>query len=151
MTAHYRKAVRDALASALTGLTTTGSNVFSGRVAPLTSDAMPGLVILPASESAEWGAGDGVVERVLDLTLIAQAFGNEGLYDTLDTISAEIEAAVFADYTLGGKTMWIDPPQMEMNVGEGGGANGAQRLGSLRMSFPVHYRTGSADPTSASS
>lgn len=147
---HFRKEIRDQAKLILTGLATTGSNVWSGRVAPLNpATEMPGLVIVPGPESAEYGASVGgpTVERVLQLVVIGEAVGNDGLYDALDGISEEVEAALFADLhrNLDGLCMWLDPPQMQMTVSERG-ENAAERIGTIRMVFPVHYRTQKTHP-----
>lgn len=150
---HFRKTVRDKVASLLTGLATTGGNVWSGRVAPLTAADMPGLVIVPGAESADDGAYSGgpTAERILQLVIVGEVAGNEGLFDNLDAISAEVEAALFAvaHKNLDGLADHIGPPAMEMTVSpDHGGANRAPRIGTIRMVFPIHYRTALADPSS---
>jgi hypothetical protein len=145
---HFRTTIRDKAAALLTGLATTGSHVYSGRVAPLTPQEMPGLVIVPAQESADHGAYSSgkTAERVLQLIIIGEAAGNEGLFDVLDGIAGEVEAALFAEAreNLDGLAVWIDPPATEMTVN----GEGDRRIGTVRMAFPVHYRTALADPAS---
>lgn len=151
MTAHFRKAVRDKATALLTGLDTTGSNVWSGRVAPLTTREMPGLVVVPGQEAGDQGAYvDGpTVERVMQLIVIAEVAGNDGLYDRLDTIAGEVEAALFAAdrANLDGLAQWIDPPNTELTV-SAHDPQARERIGTMRMAFPIHYRTALADPTS---
>ena len=52
MVDHIRKQIRDAVKTALTGLTTTGANVFSGRVSPLKESEVPGLLIFLNGDDA---------------------------------------------------------------------------------------------------
>ena len=49
--AHVRKQIRDAVITALTGLSTTGSNVFRSRIYPLESNKIPGLCVFSKSEA----------------------------------------------------------------------------------------------------
>ena len=146
---HYRKSIRDKAASLLTGLTTTGANVFSGRVAPLTTTEMPGLVVVPGEEATGFGAeaGGASVDRTLQLIVIGEVVGNEGLFDTLDTICAEVEGALFAtaNDNLDGLAEWLAPPSTQMTVSDRNGS--AERIGTVRMVFPVRYRTALSDPT----
>jgi len=146
---HFRKSIRDKAASLLTGLTTTGANVFSGRVAPLAETELPGLVVVPGAESADFGPeiGGASVERNLQLIVIAEAIGNDGLFDTLDTIAGEVETALFAPLTdsLDGLAMVVGPPETQMTVSDREGSS--ERIGTMRMVFPVRYRTSMIDPT----
>lgn len=147
---HFRTIIRDKAATLLTGLATTGAHVWSGRVAPLSVAEMPGLVLVPGAESSTQGphAGGPSVERVLQLVVIGEAVGNDGLYDVLDDIAGEVETALFAaaHANLDGLCEWLDPPDMQMTVSERG-ENSAERIGTLRMVFPIHYRTAKADPS----
>ncbi len=52
--AHVRKQIRDAIVTAVTGLTTTGSNVFRSRIYPLESGKLPGLCVYTKSETVEF-------------------------------------------------------------------------------------------------
>ena len=44
--AHVRKQIRDAVITTLTGLSTTGSNVFRSRIYPLESNKITGIMCL---------------------------------------------------------------------------------------------------------
>ena len=51
--AHVRKTIRDNITTTLTGLTTTGSNVYQTRFYPLAEAKLAGLCIYTNSESTE--------------------------------------------------------------------------------------------------
>ena len=51
--AHYRQQIRERVATTLTGLTTTGSNVFQSRVYPIENTELPCLLIYTREESSE--------------------------------------------------------------------------------------------------
>lgn len=147
MTAHYRKQLRDKAKTILTGLPTTRSNVFSGRVSPLTAGDLPGLVVVTGNENAAFGAmgSNAATDRMLDLVIVAEAVGNDDMYDTLDLIAAEVETALFADgdADLEGLALAVHPPRSRLEItGED-----ASRVGRLSMIFPVEYRTARGDPT----
>ena len=51
--AHYRQQIRERVATTLTGLTTTGSNVFQSRVYPIEENKLPCLLIYTKDETSE--------------------------------------------------------------------------------------------------
>ena len=53
MANHVRQQIRERLGTVLTGLTTTGSNVFESRVYPLETASLPSLLIYTKSETSE--------------------------------------------------------------------------------------------------
>ena len=48
--AHVRQSIRDNVVTAVTGLSTTGSNVFRSRVYPLGTNKLPALCVYADSE-----------------------------------------------------------------------------------------------------
>ena len=50
---HVRKQIRDAVVTALTGLSTTGSRVYKSRIYPLETGKLPGLAIYTKSEEIQ--------------------------------------------------------------------------------------------------
>lgn len=101
--AHVRKLIRDNIKTTLTGLTTTGSNVFASRVYPIQSARMPGLCIYTSSEQVEALTIKPPRGLIRSLEVSVEAYIENALPDdVLDTISAEIEAAMAADITRGG-------------------------------------------------
>lgn len=143
---HARQQVREAAVADLTGLVTTGANVFTGRVAPLAAAEMPGLRIALREETTEWDAM-GTMARTGRLIVEGWAQGGDGLEDTLDLIAAEVETALYGTtpdlqallQNIGTPTTAIDLPEPEQGV--------ARRTGVVRMMFPVVYRTAEGDPT----
>ena len=148
---HIRKAVRDEAVTALTGLSTTGTHAFSGRLSPLSDDEMPGLVVYPNADDARPdGYENGPTEmRSADLVIEAVAQGNDDLIDTLDQIAVEIEQALFGvagqDFRA---LLMVDPlpPDTRIMIEEPDGGGGARRQGSISLRFPIMYRTPLGDP-----
>ena len=142
---HARQTVRAAAVTDLTGLTTTGSNVFTSRVSPLESTEMPGWYVMLRDENSDWDAS-GTFARTGDLVLEGWAEGGDGLEDKLDTMPAEAEAALYGSSgTLKAQLMNIDTPRTQIELPSGDDAS--RRIGKIRILIPVTYRTGETDPT----
>lgn len=145
MVDHVRKSIRDAAVTDLTGLATTGANVFTSRISPLDEDEMPGWYVMLRDENGDDGGAIGSFERTGDLVLEGWAFGGDGLEDKLDTMAAEAEAALYAaDSELRGKLMNFGPPRTQLDLPTD---EAARRIGKVRILIPVTYRTAITDPT----
>jgi hypothetical protein len=96
MAAHIRRQVREAIETALTGLTTTGSRVFQSRVYPLETTDLPGLLIYMGAEAivASTIHGPAILDRTLDVRVTAVHRAVADLDDTLDQIIKEVEIAI---------------------------------------------------------
>jgi hypothetical protein len=102
--AHIRKLIRDDITTTLTGLTTTGSNIYQTRVYPLADDKLPGLAIYTSSESTEYATINPPRTQIRTLTVSVEIYvrGLTGYDNTLDQIALEIEEALYTDLTRGG-------------------------------------------------
>jgi len=101
--AHKRAQIKSRVATVLTGLATTGSNVFLSRTYPIATTDLPGLLIYANSESIqrlEIGIQNRQ-QRTLDLSIEAIAKGNTA-ESTLDQVTVEVEEAMANDQTLNG-------------------------------------------------
>ena len=97
---HARQQIREAVATALTGLTTTGTRVYQSRMTP--KDTQPFLLIETGHEEIEQGP-QLCLQRALIVTVRGYAKAASNVDDALDTIAAEIEVAAQAAGTFGGK------------------------------------------------
>jgi hypothetical protein len=135
--AHIRKQIRDAFALAVTGLTTTGSNVFIGRVEPIEMAKTPALVIFTPDDEREAGAGGPVprtYHRIITIEVIGETYQADPI-DLLDTIAVEVETAAAADITLGGICQDLTLRGSEITLtGES-----AQPSGVIIMQFLARY------------
>ena len=135
---HVRQQIRDAVVTAVTGLTTTGSNVFASRVYPVEDSSLPCLAVFTNEESAEHltmsARGSRPMNRVLELVVAGVAQATSSLDDTLDTIIKEAEEAIAADPTLGGiaRDSMLTEISIELEPGD-------KPTGTARMSFQVGY------------
>jgi hypothetical protein len=143
---HVREQIRDAVVTACTGLTTTGTRVYRERLYQLRAADLPGLRIYCGAEQVEpdrLGAIHGQ-QRDMDLMVEGLARATSDLDETLDDICAEVEAALATDITLGGKAKVLylagidDPEQSD---------DGDVPAGLVRLKFRVQYRTLNTTPT----
>ena len=76
--APYRQQIRERVATTLTGLTTTGSNVFQSRVYPIENTKLPCLLIYTKEESSEPLAMNPPrsIEKILQLVIEAYVKAN---------------------------------------------------------------------------
>lgn len=114
MADHLHAQIRAALATALTGLASTGANVFRNRLAVVPESKLPALCIFADSESAEIATFhiDPLIDRVLNVTIEARAKG-DAVDDTLDQISLEVEAQLALGVTVAGRLLTFNYAGME--------------------------------------
>ncbi len=106
---HARNTIRNAVVTALTSLTITGSNVFSTRVKPLDDGTqLPAIVVTTLNEgydAEESSFSAGVINqwRLLEIaiTVHSRKVTGDALAVQLDDIAEDIENAINADETLG--------------------------------------------------
>ena len=101
--AHLRKLIRDNVVTTLTGLTTTGSNVFASLSYPLTSDKLPGLGVFTKNQESDYSTAGSPrsIHHTLNMSVEIYVKGSTGYDDTLDAISEQIEAALYTDLKRG--------------------------------------------------
>ena len=95
---HVQTKILSRVMTLLTGLPTTGSRVFEGRVHPLTPTAMPGLCV---SMGAEQPIGATLSETTKGVDLVMSAFAEGDDVVVTASVLAEIEAALYGDYAAG--------------------------------------------------
>ena len=145
--AHVRKQIRDAIVTALAGLTTTGSNVFRSRIYPLESSKLPGLCIFTRSEAVEFDTLtiSRSINRVMDVSVEAYVSATADYDNTLDTIAVEVEEALAADVTLGGLSKDMQTTAFEVDFS----GDGEQPVAVGRFTVTVQYRTAENDVETA--
>jgi hypothetical protein len=137
MANHIRQQIRERFGTLLTGLTTTGSNVYQSRVYPLENANLPALIIYTKSEESEpivIGV-DRVMSRVLSVIVECYVKATSNFDDSIDTISKEVEVAIAADRTLDGlaKDTYLESTEIEFN------AEGEKPLGYVSLTFLTNY------------
>ena len=122
MANHVRQQIRERVGTVLTGLTTTGSNVYQS--------------LSETSEPDTMGVQQGV-ERLLTLAVEGYAKATANLDDTLDTICKEVETAIAGDTKLNNlaRNAFLTSTEIQLN------GDGEQPIGVATMTFEVNYRT----------
>ena len=137
--AHVRKTIRDNITTTLTGLTTTGSNVYQTRFYPLAEAKIAGLCIYTNSESTEASTLKTPRTQLRTLEVMVEAYvkGTTGIDDTLDTIAVEVEEALTTDITRGGNAKDTKVTAFEASYS----GDGDQPVGVGRFTVEVLYAT----------
>lgn len=144
MPAHARTQIRTAIATALTGLETTGANVYRNRVARLSLRQVPALVITIDSEKVDEIGLDPLQERKLQVVVDGYVAPDTGeVDDALDQIGLEVEVAMVAAGKLGGLIKAVPAlSQTLIGIDE----THEESLGRIRMVFTTQTFTAPADP-----
>ena len=147
MANHLRRQIRERAATTLTGLTTTGSNVFQSRVYPMESAGLPGLCIYTTEETVEMQSMGGTRHVSRDLTLIVEGYATDSanVDDTLDQIGKEVEIAMSGDIKLNNLAQDSYLSSVEITL-SGDGSTG---IGKITHSYIVVYQNAENAPDSA--
>ena len=135
--AHKRQSIRERVASTLTGLTTTGSNVFQSRVYPIENTKLPCLLIYTREETSEPLVMNPprTIEKVLSLVVEGYVKANTNFDDTIDTICEEVEEALFTDRLI--NDLALDSFLVNTEISYNG--DGDNPLGIVVMTFQITY------------
>ena len=144
MANHVRQQIREYFGTTLTGLTTTGSNVYESRVYTLQESTLPSLVIYTKTEGSEpiVIGTNRVMSRELSVVVEAYCKAVSNFDDTIDTISKEVEEAISADRTLGGlaKDTYIESTDIEFT------GDGEQPVCYVTLTFLTNYYVQETNP-----
>lgn len=144
---HARELIRKAIATAVTGLTTTGADVFTSRLYPYEDDDLPNLSVYVARDPETVEDEDDVMGsyqiRVLPVEIVARVKATTELDDQLDDICAEVETALVGSATVKAlvKSLRLVSTEIDMDN------EGEKPVGAARMEWEVIYRVNGAAPT----
>ena len=144
--AHLRQSIRERIATDVTGLSTTGSNVFQSRVYPVEDASLPCLLVYTTSEESEVTeiASPRPMTRFLNV-IVQGVVGATTPDDTLDDISKEVEVALAGDVSINNlaNNSFLSSTTIEFN------AEGAKPIGTVMLNYVVEYRNVDNNPESA--
>ena len=146
MAKHLRQQIRERAASTLTGLSTTGSNVFQSRFYPLDkADNLPCILIYTENESINFQNLSRIQNRELELIIEGIATGIANLDDTLDTIGKEIEIALQGDIGFNSLAYdsFLDSTEIQISN------DGQQPIGKIHLKYTVFYQCAESAPDTA--
>ena len=144
--AHLRQSIRERIATDVTGLSTTGSNVFQSRVYPVEDASLPCLLVYTTSEESEVTEIASPRAMTSFLNVIVQGVvGATTPDDTLDDISKEVEVALAGDVTINSlaNNSFLSSTSIEFN------SDGAKPIGTVMLNYVVEYRNVDNNPESA--
>ena len=137
MANHIRQQIRERAGTVLTGLTTTGSNVFETRIYPLSNTNLPALAIYTKNETSEPVviSTNRLMSRELELIVEVYVKQTSNFDDQVDKICKEVEVAISADTTLNGlaKDCFLQSTEIEYNT------EGEQPLSYAVLTFLTNY------------
>lgn len=142
---HRAELIMDAVVAAVTGLTTTGSNVYRARAYPIEVDDLPAIVVIQGADTIGFELLSDL--RVSKLRVNLDAIAREPtaqLGATLNKIREEITVALMADYKLG--LDYVDGC-FEQGAEEPVLDSGDAPTGRLRSVWEVTYERARTDPS----
>ena len=142
--AHVRAQIRDAVATAITGL---GATVLKSRFFPNDEAALPVFLVYTVNESVDVASGSGSQTMMRTLSVIVDAStqaAEDALDDALDAFAVLIETAV-GNNKFSGLALDTRLTSTEMNTS----TDGRKPLGTVRLMFDVIYRTTRTNPSTS--
>ena len=146
MSVHQRRRIRESVKGLLTGATSAGASVFTGRTVPL-ADIDQAILVFARDEQAQrgtMGRSGRQLDRVLQLHVEGRvALASTDPEDTLDAMAADIERAMAGNETLDGMARDSHLASTELDAR----ASSDMREGIVRLTYVVEYSTPDNDPT----
>lgn len=142
---HVLAQARAAAVAALTGLPTTGVNVYTQEAYPWQPEQLPALLVSvdsrPTADTLDWPSD---VQWDITLQVVAILRGLPNLADAADVIATEVQAALCALPDVGGKPVSVVPSSFDAPQFSG---DGDQPVARRLMTFEiVGLATNAADP-----
>jgi len=141
MANHLRRQIRERIAADVTGLSTTGSNVFEGRVFPIEESKLPCLLVYDSEEEIEMQtlapAGSRSVQATLNVVIEGYCQGGDGatVLDTLAGIQKEVQVALAGDVSINSLAGDSAPVSADISLS----GEGAKPSGSNRLTYQIRY------------
>jgi hypothetical protein len=137
---HARQQIREAFATVVTGLASTGSRVFQSRMRA--QETLPCLLVVTNDETIVPADFDNKLEHSLAIVVsgVAQAAAN--VDDTLDTIALEVETAVGSLNYLGGKVKGLSLESITTEFDD----SLQQPVGLINLGYRCTYYTNAGVP-----
>lgn len=130
---HVRTQIRAAVKAALTGLPTTGANLYQDPKRAFKASA-PSLVILISSDPVVSGDKDEKMEHAFDLDVVGVRKSSTTILDELDVIAVEVEEAMLPNILAGlGFDLELERTDIDTNV------EGAEDIGIIDLKYTATY------------
>lgn len=141
---HARGQIKQAVATAVTGLATTSSRVFVQRTEPLQDEELPALLVYSLTEtsSAETIGAPRLLRRTLQVMVEAVVKAQGDTTTVLDQIAVEVETAIAGNVPLNAlvKNLMLESSTTVI-TGEG-----ELPASGLRLQYAAEYMTREGAP-----
>ena len=140
MANHLRRQIRERIATRVTSLSTTGSNVFQSRAYPIEESRLPCLLVFDSEEEIEVQAMGGIRSVLARLTVNVEGFAQGGsgqtVQNTLAQIQKEVQIAMQGDITINSlaRDSYIVSADASLST------EAKKPSGSLRMVYAIEYQ-----------
>lgn len=141
--AHVRQQVIAAVVTALTGLTTTTTNVSNRRTYP--QGTTPALNVYWSTDETDYEQGKTICTPMRRLEVHVEGFTKGENESQANTIAEEVETAMYTDQTFGGLALGTEIGTSEILV-EG---DGESQVLVVDMVFNIFYRVQEGVPGTA--
>lgn len=133
MTTHARQQIREAVATAVTGLATTGARVYQSRLHALRDSNLPCLMVNTDDEDVSEDFDTSA--RTLRIKIAGVAKASANLDDTLDQMALEVETAVKNGVTVTGKVLTLELKSISVEMVD----SLDKPAGLIALEFDVQY------------
>jgi len=134
---HIRQQIRDRIIADVTGLATTGANVYDSKLYNILQGELPALAVYTQNESSEIStiAPNVTLDRELEVIIECYAEANENIENTLDTIASEVENSLGTDLSLNNLaiTQFLSSTDIDFT------SEGEKPLGICKLTYNVRY------------
>lgn len=140
---HVRQAIRERVASRVTGLASVGSNVFQTRIHTLANNNLPCILIYSQNETSEPNqmGVNRILDRTLSINVEIYVKATADIDDKIDAICVNVEEAIAGDITVNNLAKDITLSSTSINfIGEGD-----QPLGVASLTYDVMYQVRESD------
>lgn len=142
---HRAESILAVVITKLTGLTTTGTNVFRGRVYAIPDANLPALAVYQGEDKVIGQYAQAKYDCELTVNVDAIVKTSATQVDTLlNTIREQVVIALQADYTQG-LAYVLNTIEGDTSAPELSG-EGDKPSASVRMEWKLHYRRSRTDP-----
>lgn len=144
---HVRQQIRDRIATLVTGLPTTGNNVYKMRRYALDDSKLPAILVYTMDESSSLiTIGNRTINRTINVSVEILASGSSStIQDTIDTLCVNVEEAIGNDYQLNGLAKSCILTSTEVDIV----TDGEKPISSARLVFACEYITAINDVETA--
>jgi|TARA_R110002020_G_scaffold67529_4_gene177322 hypothetical protein len=134
---HIRQQIRDRIIADVTGLATTGANVYDSKLYNILQGELPALAVYTQNETSEIStiAPNVTLDRELEVIIECYAEANQNIENTLDTIAGEVENSLGTDLTLNNLciTQFLSSTDIDFT------SEGEKPLGICKLTYNVRY------------